>query len=169
MLIIVTGLPGSGKTYLATKLSRELGAEYVCSDQIRKAMDARGRYAFADKLSVYEEMAHKAGQSLRRGKSVVVDATFYRQEMREIFNTLGTLLHKPVCYIQVEADEELIRDRLRTPRKDSEAGYAVYQQLKPQYEKLLEPHTILHSSNDNIQAILQQALEYVKSVQPVNK
>lgn len=164
MLIIVSGLPGSGKSYFARRLAQKLGAEYINSDATRRAMNAMGRYGFEDKLNVYEEMASRAGDNLRKGRTVVVDATFYHHEMRNLFLTLGKLLHKPICYLEVQAEEGLIQDRLSRPRTDSEADYAVYQQLKLQYEAPAEDHLILHSTNENISDLLDEALEYIQDI-----
>ena len=88
-MIIVSGLPGSGKTYFASRLAKDLGAEYVSSDLTRKAIDSRGEYPFEDNLTVYEEMARQAGDVLRQGNAVVVDATFYTSKMRSVFFTLN--------------------------------------------------------------------------------
>jgi hypothetical protein len=164
MLIIVSGLPGSGKSFLARRLSGELGAEYINSDATRRTMNAMGRYAFEDKLDVYEKMANKAGEKLREGKTVIVDATFYHHEMRDIFVTLGTLLHKPISYIEVQADEKIIQERLSKPRSDSEADFAVYQQLKLQYEDPGRPRLVLESTNDSIDTMVGQALDYIKGI-----
>ena len=65
MMIIVSGLPGSGKSYFASRLARKFEATYINSDLMRKKIEAQGRYAFDDKLNVYEEMASRAGKNLR--------------------------------------------------------------------------------------------------------
>jgi predicted kinase len=161
MLIIVSGLPGSGKSYFAVKLAKRLGAEYISSDQVRKAMDAMGRYRFEDKLTVYEEMAKKTGEGLRRGKAIVVDATFYRHEMRDIFSTLCKLLYKPCFYLEIRADRELVEERLSRPRPDSEADVAVYHQLVSEYEVPREDRLVLQSTNSNIEAMLTEAVAYI--------
>ena len=101
MMIIVSGLPGSGKTHLASRLASKLGAEYISSDLTRKEIESRGEYAFEDNLTVYEEMARRAGDELRHGNTVVIDATFYLREMRSLFSTLAALLHKKVCNIEL--------------------------------------------------------------------
>jgi len=123
-----------------------------------------GRYAFEDKLDVYEEMAKSAGENLRQGKNVVVDATFYRPEMQDIFFTLSTLLHKQIFYIEVKADEKIIQERLSKPRADSEAGFAVYRQLKLEYQSPGVSHLVLHSTNDNIDFMLNQGLAYIQPI-----
>lgn len=161
MLIIVSGLPGSGKSYFATKLAERLGAEYISSDQTRKSMDAMGRYRFEDKLTVYEEMAKKTGEGLRQNRAIVVDATFYRHEMRDIFSTLCKLLHKPYFYFEIHADKKLIEERLSQPRIDSEADFAVYQQLVREYESPGNDRMVLESTNSNIEAMLTEALAYI--------
>jgi len=163
-MIIVSGLPGSGKSYFAVRLSKALGAEYISSDLTRKAMDAMGQYAFEDKLNVYEEMARKTGESLRHGRSVVVDATFYRNEMRELFLTLAKLLHEKVVYFEIVADEKIIRERLKVPRLDSDADYSIYKLVKPQYEPLKLEHLVIESRNDNIDAMLRNGLHYIEEV-----
>lgn len=168
MLIIVSGLPGSGKSYFASRLARYLGAEYISSDQTRKAMDAMGRYRFEDKLNVYEEMSKKTSELLKQGKGVVVDATFYRHEMRNIFMTLCKLLHQPVFFIEIRADEDVIRDRLSRPREDSEADYAVYLKLKDEYEDPSDSHLVLQSTNENAEAMLKKALAYLEQINERN-
>ena len=162
-MIIVSGLPGSGKSYFAGRLSQELGAEYISSDLTRKMMDSMGQYAFEDKLNVYDEMARKAGDALRGGKSVVVDATFYRNEMRELFLTLAKLLHQKVVYFEIVADEDLIRQRLSQPRLNSEADLSVYSLVKSQYEALTLEHLVIESRNDNIDQMLKEGLDYVRN------
>jgi predicted kinase len=168
MMIIVAGLPGSGKSYFASRLSEILGAQTISSDQTRKAMNATGRYTFEEKLKVYEEMAKVAADAIRQGKTVVVDATFYRHEMRDLFMTLAKLLHKPICYFEVEADEKIVQDRLSKPRMDSEADYQVYKQLKPQYEKPEDGRLVLQSTNDNVEAMLLKALDHIKRINEGN-
>lgn len=124
-------------------------------------MGAMGQYAFEDKLNVYEQMAAMAGRDLRDGKVVVVDATFYREEMRIIFKTLAKLLHKPSYYFEIIADEARIRKRLSQPRADSEADYAVYRQIKLHYEPTTEPHLVLESTDDNVDQMIATALTHI--------
>lgn len=164
MLIAVSGLPGSGKSFFAMKLAERLGAVYISSDQTRKAMDAMGRYRFEDKLNVYEEMAKRAGEGLRKGQTLVVDATFYRHEMRDMFSTLCTLLHKPFYNLEIQADNETIKERLSKPRIDSEADFAVYQQLVREYEKPAGSQLVIQSTNTNIEAMLGEALAYIGNI-----
>ena len=162
-MIIVSGLPGSGKSYFASRLAQRTGARYINSDLVRREIDARGQYAFEDKLTVYEEMARRTSEEIRQGNTVIADATFYREEMRNLFVTLAKLLHEKVCFIEIVAREELIRERLKQPRLDSEADFSVYELVKAQYEQQKEDRLILESGNDNIEDMITKGEEYIKA------
>ena len=53
MIIVVSGLPGTGKSYFAEKLSGRLGAVHFNSDKMRNALHVRGKYTIGDKLHIY--------------------------------------------------------------------------------------------------------------------
>ena len=165
MIIIVSGLPGSGKTFLASRLSHEAGADFINSDEVRKEMAEDGQYPFDDEMNVYEAMVRRAATSLRGGKNVVVDATFYRVEMRTMFLALARLLYHKVAYIRVVADDEFIRQRFIKFGGAGAVGLSVYEQLKPQFEEVQDSHLILESRNDNIAEMLSLAKQYIGAIQ----
>jgi len=162
MIILVSGLPGSGKSYFAEKLAARLEAEYLNSDQVRLTMKASGKYTFQEKLQVYREMANRTSGLLDEKKTVVVDATFYRQSMRDLFFKLANDKSASVRFINVIADEALIRERLNEPREFSEADFAVYEKVRDEFEKITAPHLILQSTNDNIIVLLNKAIQYIR-------
>lgn len=161
VVILVGGLPGTGKTYFASRLSAKLGASYINSDLTRKQMDAQGRYAFEDKLNVYEEMAKRAGKELRRNKSVVVDATFYCREMRQMFHTLATLMHFKLVFIEIIADEKVVLKRFRAMEARPEVNLSVHKLVKTKYQRPEIDHLVLESKDDNIEEMLETAADYI--------
>jgi predicted kinase len=163
MIIMIAGLPGSGKSYFAEKLSEHLGAVYINSDQVRKAEQASGQYSFQDKFRVYKEVAGLATNALNEQKVVIVDATFYRQSMRDLFFSLAKTLFVPAVFIEVFADEALIKERLKKPRKYSEADFKVYEKIKNEFEQITEPHLRLESNNENIENMLHTAIQYINN------
>lgn len=162
MVVIVSGLPGAGKTYLASRLVSLIDAVYIQSDRVRKALVGKGAYSKMEKLSIYDEMAKLLHQALGWHKNVVLDATFWKKDMRRKFldkaETAGV-----VVVIEVTADEKLIKERLSRKRADSEADIRVYELLREQWEPWVEPHLILESTNDNIDGMLAQAIRYIHS------
>lgn len=163
MIILVAGLPGSGKSYFAHQLASKIGADYVNSDQVRKTMGALGKYTFKDKLEVYERMATLAESALKKGRPVIIDATFYLRSMRNIFIELAQRCESVTHLIVVHADEALIKQRLSMPREDSEADFAVYKQIKSEFEEFVFPHLELESTNSNIEIMLHRAVNYLES------
>lgn len=164
MMIIVAGLPGSGKSYFASRLAKEREARYISSDLTRKEMEAGGRYEFDNKLDVYKEMARRTGVFMRKGEEVVVDATFYRHEMRSLFFALANLLREKVAYLEIVANEDLIRKRISTPRLSSEADYSVYKLIRQQYEKIDNKHLVIESKSDNIESMLEIGKDYIRRI-----
>lgn len=163
MIVIVAGLPGSGKSYFAEQLASRIGADYINSDLVRKTLGALGSYTLNDKLVIYNKMVKLAEESLKKQKAVIIDATFYLQSMRNMFAELARKQASVMHLIMVYADESLIKQRLSVPRKDSEADFEVYNQIKEQFEKLTFPHLELESTNDNIETMLHRAASYIDS------
>lgn len=159
-IILVTGLPGSGKSYFARRLAGRLGAEHINSDAVRKVMGAAGKYSFEDKLLVYTQMAKMAERCLNEHKRVVVDATFYHPAMRNMFLSLAERHAVDIYFIQITAKETLIEERLRKPREDSEADFQVYKSIRDQLQQMTNPHLKLESTNDNIESMLDEAIAY---------
>jgi predicted kinase len=160
-IIIVSGLPGSGKSYFAEKLAAQLGAVYLSSDQIRNVLQARGKYALEDKMMVYQYMADLTSRHLEKKKTVVADATFYHHSMRDLFSGVAAEQQGRITFILVKTSEDLSRQRLAKPRVDSEADFDVYESLKSKFEPYKTPHLELYSGTDNILEMLSAASIYL--------
>src|SRR5690606_7495321 len=147
MVIMVLGLPGSGKSYFAGKLAQKIDAVYLNSDRIRKEMFEQRTYSEQEKLKVYEELLKKMLEAVRRGDDVVMDATFHKNKTRDPFINN---CERNIIFIEVWADEDTIQQRLKKTRPFSEADFEIYKIIKQQWEPLKQPHLQLQSNNDNI-------------------
>jgi predicted kinase len=163
MVIIVMGLPGSGKSYLARQLAALKDAEYINSDNVRRTLFAAATYSDREKWMVYDEMLRMADWATRDGEDVVLDATFYTKALRATF--ARALKQKArVAFIEVTADERLIRERLRSPRMNNDANFEVYKEMKELWEPFAEPHLTVRSTNENMESMLDQAMEYIQGI-----
>lgn len=161
MLIAITGLPGSGKSTFAAALSKALQADHWNTDILRDALNLRGQYDVSTKEKIYAALLLRTEASLTSGKTAVVDATFYRKALREEYNALANRLEQPICWIELKADEESIRQRVQQKRLYSEADFSVYLKIKTQFEPIEQPHLVLWSDQRSVEEMVQDALAYI--------
>jgi predicted kinase len=161
-VIIVSGLPGSGKSYFAQRLAQMLKAVYLNSDSIRISLHAQGKYTLDDKMYIYQTMAELTDKHLSRGETVVADATFYHHAMRDLLSGIASKHNCKTAFILVIASKELVRERLSIPRADSEADLGVYESMKELFEPYLDEHLVLRSGTDNISEMLTLATSYLQ-------
>lgn len=160
MILIVFGLPGSGKTYFAKKLAKAMNATYVNSDTIRETFRDTDRYSREDKNIVYDMMLKKMLTSIHEGKTVVLDATFYKEDLRRRF-TSYVREHGLIHFIEVVADELLIKNRL-AGRQNSHADFNIYNLIKQEWEPMQFPHLTIQSTNDNVDEMISKTLDYLR-------
>lgn len=160
MVVIVFGLPGTGKSYFASRFAKMINAEYINSDLVRKEIFEERTYSDREKETVYHQMMERMRNALNQNRKVVLDATFYKNDTRRPF--IDEMQGKGrIFFIEVQADENIIRKRLRRSRQDSEADFGVYKLIRKQWEPLDEPHLVLESTDDNMAIMLQKAVEYM--------
>jgi predicted kinase len=74
MLIVFSGLPGTGKTSIATLLARETGAVYLRIDSIEQAMRDSGAVRQCLDDAGYRVAYAVAEDNLRIGRTVIADS-----------------------------------------------------------------------------------------------
>jgi len=160
MIVIVFGLPGSGKSFFASRLAKMIRADYINSDKIRKEMFAKSTYSEKEKADVYSAMIEKTKVLVNQKNNLVIDATFHKKVTRDLFLTEMKGIDN-IYFIEVWAAEEISRERLKEHRLYSDADYEVYQFIRQHWEELNEPHLLLESTNENIAIMLQKAADYL--------
>ncbi len=146
MLILIAGLPGTGKTTVAKAFSRKYGAIHLNSDSVRRELGLWGTYRPADKARVYAELLGRTRASLLQGKTVIVDSTFFRRDLRRPFVELAEQLGVKVCWVMTTAPDAVLHERVARPRSDSEADEAVLEKIQPLFEPLEQPFLALETS-----------------------
>jgi len=148
MLIVVTGLPGTGKTTIAETLAKDIDAIVFSTDKIRKMIFEKPVYNEEDKRIVYNELFSQTGKYLAIGKNVILDGTFYTKALRERAKEIGKSFCEEVYFVYCETPEELLKKRINK-RKDtfSNADYSVYLKMKKIFEEFEEDVIIIDTSN----------------------
>jgi predicted kinase len=161
MVVIVFGLPGTGKSYFASRLAERITAEYINSDRLRKELFPERTYSDKEKEMVYREMLEKTKRAINDNTNVVLDATFYKNDTRN--RLLKEIKDKAkITLIEIRAAEDIIRQRLQKERPFSEADFGIYKLIQQQWEPLNAPHLILSSTDYNINDMLQKAMDHLQ-------
>jgi len=155
LLVVVFGLPGTGKTFLARELAHELGLVHINTDNTRRKILKRPGYTDKEKELVYDKMFEFVLDYLRRGKGVVVDGTFYREEFREKLRKIAREANTKPVFVELTAPEAVVRKRTIERKKrgsESDADFSVYGKIRQEFEPLKEPHLVI----DSTAALLKQ-------------
>jgi predicted kinase len=161
MVVVVFGLPGSGKTFFARQLMLRINARYISSDNVRAELEQLGKYNKQTKLLIYKEMLSLMEKAITSNHSVVVDATFYKDSIRNEFKVKTRQFNSVLHFIEIKAADTVVMERLKIKREDSEADFKVYLKIKSEFEPLAEDHLILYSDRDQITVMLNKALAYI--------
>lgn len=149
MLIIVCGLPGTGKSFLSRKLAERINAEYLNTDRIRKKRFPNPTYSEEEKQKVYEEMFSCAGKLLSQGKNVILDGTFFKKKLRQRAYKLAEENKSAYYIIECIAPSHKVEKRILErsgQNSESDANVCVYRNLKKEFEPIEEVHLTLDTS-----------------------
>jgi aminoglycoside phosphotransferase family enzyme/predicted kinase len=125
-LLVVGGLPGTGKTTLSGNLADHLGAVLLSSDRVRKELAGvtpatsasasylDGIYTPAHTDRMYRELLHRAENVLVRGESVVLDASWGSAARRVAAREVAARTHSRLVELRCDAPAEVTAGRLRT-------------------------------------------------------
>jgi aminoglycoside phosphotransferase family enzyme/predicted kinase len=152
-LWVVCGLPASGKSTIARALAAVLDVNVVRSDVIRKALFTDGScgpskpqaggqemYSALASQATYERMFALAQEDLKKGKSVVIDATFSRRARRNQALRLAADRQATPVFIECRAAEATLAVRLlkrETEPSVSDARLIHLAAFKKRYQPLV--------------------------------
>ncbi len=185
-LALTCGLPGTGKSQLASDLEAKLGVTRISSDLVRKELagikpdqSARapfgeGIYTPANTAKTYAECSRRAKMQLLDGNPVVVDAAFGVEALRRDFIEMARSLCVVVLIFHRTAPVEVVRKRLAgrsiaDPVGLSDADWEIFQQAATRWERFGEEAGALaveipHMTDAEAPYLI--ALEKIKTASP---
>ncbi len=148
-LLLVTGLPGTGKSSLARGLAERADFSVIRSDVVRKELAGlSGQEQTAERLGkalyspewnerTYAECLRRAERLLFEGRRALVDATFREEQKRRAFLGAAVRWGVPAGILLCQAEPETVRKRLAARQHDaSDADWSVHRRLAASWEEM---------------------------------
>jgi predicted kinase len=147
VLLITCGLPGTWKTETSEQISRIKGYPILRSDLIRLEV-LKGENIFDEKVAsdmskrtmVYDETFRRADEALTKGDSVIIDATFVTQSLRQRAAEVAARHNKTFVILETYCPQEVAIARiLRRTRENYESNALTeqaYLNNKKKFEKV---------------------------------
>ncbi|MGY1887628.1 MULTISPECIES: AAA family ATPase [unclassified Blastococcus] len=108
MLIVISGLPGTGKSAVATELAARLRAVHVSIDPIEDALLGAGLPRSGETgVAAYEAARAVVQQNLALGASVVVDAVNDSEPARETWRVAAATAGVDLAFVLLVLEDEV--------------------------------------------------------------
>jgi hypothetical protein len=174
-LVITCGLMGTGKSTIAKIVAERNGWALISSDEVRKELAripatqheyvpwGKGIYGNDFTEKTYKRMNEIAERVLRRGKSVVVDASFGKKTERAAIYAIAKATDAKFTCIELVCPEHEIRSRLETrvdeQRTISDGRWAIFPDQKANFDKVddfaKEEHIVVDTGKQKDESIKQ--------------
>ncbi len=144
-LVLVAGLPGSGKSTIAHAIAGPGNFHVLRSDVVRKELAGvaetmefnQGIYTDAWTERTYAEVLRRCEELLWHGERVLIDANFRDHKCRLPFFDAARRWGVPIVFIQCTTSPEVTHARLQARRNDaSDADWRIYLQLAETWEPI---------------------------------
>ena len=146
-ILISVGLPGSWKSPVTEEIARVKGFQILRSDIIRLEV-LKGEDIFDHKVAsdpdrrrrVYEEMFRRAESALKTEKTgLILDATFFTQELRERAAELAEKFHRSFVIAECVCTEEKSIERIMKRTKENYESNALTREAYLNNKALFQP------------------------------
>lgn len=139
-LVIMSGLPGTGKSHLAQLAAERTGAIVLRSDALRKLLFPQPDYSARESRTVYEAAYALIGYLIAEGYPVIFDATNLSAWARARAAGVAARAGGAALVVQTTAPEHVVRERLFARGRPgveaflSDAGWEVYTSMRSRLE-----------------------------------
>ncbi len=151
LVFLVCGLSGTGKSTVAQKIAVDYHAEMINTDIVRKEIAGIDTYerhhdqfntGLYDPRKIddtYDQVMQRASACLKKGRNVVLDATFQKKKYREMAQHIARKHHATMVIVQCICPDTVVKKRLedRVQKKSvSDGRWEIYLLQKTTFEPL---------------------------------
>ena len=168
LLLTMCGLPGTGKSYFAAKLTEQVPFLILETDRLRKVLVEHPKYTTSEHRRVFRSCYHLIEEYLTTGYSVLFDATNLNEEFRTYIYDIAESTGAPLALVHATAPQDTVRRRLKQRKAErhantySDAGWLIYTRLAPVEEPVRREHYSLDTSK-SIAPVLEQVINWARS------
>jgi adenylylsulfate kinase len=168
MLIMMAGLPASGKSVIAQELAPLLSGIILDKDKIRAALFPPWEIEYSTEQNDFcmDIALQVADYILSRNpeKIIVLDGRpFSKRYQRARVIELARRLQTPLKIIECVCADETARERLaRADHVAANRDWELYRSIKASFEPIQEPRLVVNTDND-LETCVQQSLEYIRA------
>ncbi len=152
VFVVVSGLPGTGKSYFSRRLAERIPVSVLESDTLRRVLFPSPDYGSGESARLFRAIHRLAEELLANGTSLVLDATSLAERFREPLYGIADRTGAKLAVVLVEAPPEVVRRRLATRTKDaddrSDADWQVYRRMQAEVEPIRRRHFVVDGSRD---------------------
>ncbi|MFB6152898.1 MAG: AAA family ATPase [Halodesulfurarchaeum sp.] len=163
-MVIVCGLPGVGKTTVASRLADRLDGSHLRTDVVRKELFPDPTYTTEETRVVYAEVLDRARAAVQTGSIAVLDGTYKRHSRRVRVVRAASELDVPLAVVRVVADRDRVHERIRSRTDDeSDADVDIYEQFREEWEPIRGEYVTIDNSS-GLDALSRQLEAHVPRV-----
>jgi predicted kinase len=130
LIVIVCGLPGTGKTTIANDLAPIINAVVLSTDKIRKELISKPTYTRQENKLVYNVLLLVAKYLHNEGINCILDATFNTERSRREVREKLKLSSDQISIVECVCPENIIISRLKNRKNNySDADISVYRKM----------------------------------------
>jgi predicted kinase len=157
VLILMSGLPGSGKSFLSEQVCAELPCVIIESDRVRKVLFTQPTYSAAESAIVHRTCRQLMRHLLKKGVRVICDATNLVEFHRELLYSLAERCGAQLLVVRTVAPEAVVRKRLEHRQairgSTSDADWQVYRRMSQSEQPIRHSHLCIDTSQDIHEAV----------------
>ena len=155
--IVLAGLPGTGKSYFSHRLAEKIPVVILETDALRKTLFSEPTYSPRESGLLFEAVHVLIGWLLKRGVSVILDATNLSERHREVLYRIAGQNGAKLIIVYLEAPPGVVSERLKERRtaaeNKSDADGEVYQKMLGSVEAIKHRHYVVNTAEDIAPAV----------------
>ncbi|MBI2847193.1 MAG: ATP-binding protein [Chloroflexi bacterium] len=159
ILVLVIGLPGTGKSFLSRRLAERFPFLILETDALRRVLVQQPQYSAEENARLFRACHAIIEELLERGIPIIFDATNLVEHHRERLYHIVEQNKGKLILIRVKASSETVRERLNkrlekvTPEDHSTADWTTYQRMRSSVEAIPRNHFVVDTTKDIIPVI----------------